>query len=66
MGYATELVRLCLAPDWQNRQLSEVRAFAHPENTASRRVLLKSGFTEERFIPSMNRHLYRVTISDRS
>ncbi|WP_036347646.1 GNAT family N-acetyltransferase [Microvirga sp. BSC39] len=62
-GYATELVRFSLALLRQDRALSVVRAFAHPENTASRRVLLKAGFTEERFIPFMNRHLYRADLS---
>jgi len=63
-GYATELVQFCLALLRRNRVLSEIRAFAHPENSASRRVLLKAGFKEERFIPSMNRHLYRASLSD--
>jgi RimJ/RimL family protein N-acetyltransferase len=61
-GYATELVRFCLALLRQSRALCEVKAFAHPENAASRSVLLKAGFTEERFIPSMNRHLYRASL----
>ena len=43
-GYATELVQFCLAHLRQDRARSEVRAFAHPENAASRRVLLKAGF----------------------
>jgi RimJ/RimL family protein N-acetyltransferase len=63
-GYATELVQFCLALLRRSRVLSEVRAFAHPENAASRRILLKAGFVEERFIPSMNRHLYRASLSD--
>ena len=65
-GYAIELVQFCLALLRQSSVMSEVRAFAHPENAASRRVLMKAGFAEERFIPSMNRHLYRASLSDQS
>jgi RimJ/RimL family protein N-acetyltransferase len=39
-------------------RLSEVRAFARPDNIASRRVLEKSGFAEVRFVPEMGRLLY--------
>jgi RimJ/RimL family protein N-acetyltransferase len=38
--------------------LAEVKAFAHPENAASRKVLSKAGFEEVRFVPAMNRFLY--------
>lgn len=39
--------------------LPEVRAFARPENTASRRVLEKAGFEVVEFIPAMGRLLFR-------
>lgn len=39
-------------------KLSEVRAFAHSENTSSQRVLTKAGFMAVRFIPTMNRLLF--------
>lgn len=57
-GYATELTQasLRLAKDL-NAGL--VRAFAHPENLASQRVLEKSGFVFERFVTEMHRRLYR-------
>lgn len=58
-GYATELVAFCLRIADDALKLPEVKAFAHPENTASRRVLEKSGFEVERFLPEMNRHLFR-------
>jgi ribosomal-protein-alanine N-acetyltransferase len=39
--------------------LPEVRAFARPDNAASRRVLERAGFEVVRFIPAMERFLYR-------
>jgi RimJ/RimL family protein N-acetyltransferase len=57
-GLATEFTRFCLALAHGPLRLIEVRAFAHPDNVASRRVLAKSGFTEQRFLPAMNRYLY--------
>jgi [ribosomal protein S5]-alanine N-acetyltransferase len=57
-GYASELARFALALAHGAHGLAEVRAFAHPDNPASRRVLAKLGFTEERFLPAMNRYLY--------
>jgi ribosomal-protein-alanine N-acetyltransferase len=58
-GYATELVSACLELADRELELAAVRAFAHPENTGSRRVLEKSGFEVERFVPKMTRFLYR-------
>jgi ribosomal-protein-alanine N-acetyltransferase len=40
-------------------RLAEVRAFAHPENAGSRRVLEKAGFEVLRFVPKMARFLYK-------
>jgi RimJ/RimL family protein N-acetyltransferase len=57
-GYATELTRFCLELAHQRLGRAEVRAFAHPDNAASRRVLEKTGFEEQRFLPAMNRYLY--------
>jgi ribosomal-protein-alanine N-acetyltransferase len=57
-GYATELTRFCIDVAERNRRWSRIRAFAHPDNAASRRVLLKAGFEEERFVPAMERYLY--------
>jgi [ribosomal protein S5]-alanine N-acetyltransferase len=39
--------------------LAEVVAFSHADNAASRRVLKKAGFALDRFIPDMDRQLYR-------
>jgi len=41
----------------------EVNAFAMPENTASIRVLQKSGFTLVRYEPELERNHYVVTAS---
>jgi [ribosomal protein S5]-alanine N-acetyltransferase len=58
-GYASELVRRCLEVAHAQLRLSSVAAFAHPDNIASRRVLEKCGFEADRFIPDMQRFLYR-------
>ena len=58
-GLATELARACLA--WADATLAatEVRAFVHPENTASRRLLQRAGFETIRFLPDKRRLLLR-------
>lgn len=58
-GYATELVSAALDVADNALQLPEVRAFARPENAASRRILAKFGFQDVRFVPDMQRMLYR-------
>ena len=58
-GYATELVAASLDLADRVLELPEVRAFARPENAASRRVLEKAGFEIVRFVPEMERWLYR-------
>jgi len=58
-GYATELVAASLDLADRVLELPEVRAFARAENAASRRVLEKAGFEIVRFIPEMERWLYR-------
>jgi [ribosomal protein S5]-alanine N-acetyltransferase len=57
-GYASELVAACTEVADHTLSLPEVRAFAHPENTPSQRVLEKAGFKVDRFVPEMNRFLY--------
>ncbi|MCW3474072.1 GNAT family N-acetyltransferase [Limobrevibacterium gyesilva] len=64
-GYASELTRFCLGMARHQLGLTAVSAFAHPENTASRRVLEKAGFVQERFVPAMNRHLYTCRLQAR-
>lgn len=58
-GYATELVAAALDVADNLLHLSEVRAFAKPANLASRRVLERSGFEEVRFVPELERLMYR-------
>jgi ribosomal-protein-alanine N-acetyltransferase len=58
-GYATELTTACTSLADNELHLPEVHAFARPENTGSRRVLEKAGFEVVRFIPAMERLLYR-------
>jgi ribosomal-protein-alanine N-acetyltransferase len=58
-GYATELVAACMSLADDVLQLVDVRAFARPENFPSRRVLEKAGFKAVRFVPEMERILYR-------
>jgi [ribosomal protein S5]-alanine N-acetyltransferase len=58
-GFATELTQHCIEmarvqPDWPS-----LHAFAHPDNVASRRVLAKTGFKQQRYVPEMERLLYR-------
>ncbi|WP_299616568.1 GNAT family N-acetyltransferase [Pelagibius sp.] len=57
-GYATEVTQAAI--DQAARLgLEQVLAFAHPDNTASQRVLQKAGFKTLRFVEEMNRNLYR-------
>ena len=57
-GYATELTRYCLRLAREAFRIASVRAFAHPDNLASRRVLEKAGFREASFVSEMSRLLY--------
>ncbi|WP_108661464.1 GNAT family N-acetyltransferase [Acuticoccus kandeliae] len=57
-GYASELVRAALREADTRHGLAEVRAFAHPDNGGSRRVLEKAGFRTVRFVPEMDRFLF--------
>ena len=58
-GYATELAMFCVEVARQDLRIDVLTAFAHPDNAGSRRVLEKAGFSVERFVPDMHRHLYR-------
>ena len=58
-GYASEMLAASMAIADHTLRLTEVRAFAHPDNTGSRRVLKKAGFEVVRFVPEMERFLYR-------
>jgi ribosomal-protein-alanine N-acetyltransferase len=58
-GYASELAAASIAEARDGLKLPELRAFAKPENVGSCRVLEKAGFTRERYVPELERHLYR-------
>ncbi|WP_158924235.1 GNAT family N-acetyltransferase [Acidisphaera sp. S103] len=58
-GYATELTQACTAFADDVLGVPELRAFARPGNIGSRRVLQKAGFDVVRFVPEMDRFLYR-------
>ena len=58
-GYASELMAACTAIADEVLRVPEITAFAHPENGGSRRVLEKAGFEPVRFVPEMERMLFR-------
>jgi len=62
-GYASELVAFALERARDVLGVSQVVAFAHAENAASRRVLEKAGFAVDRFLPEMDRYLYRKRLA---
>jgi RimJ/RimL family protein N-acetyltransferase len=57
-GYASELALACAFLADKVLKLPEVRAFAHPKNIGSQRVLEKAGFQMMRSISEMDRLLY--------
>ena len=61
-GYATELVLHCVVIARRQTHWPVLRAFAHPDNIASQRVLSKAGFRQERFVPEMERFLYSLAL----
>ena len=61
-GYAGELVAASL--DYARAtKLTEISAFVHPDNAASRRVLDRAGFTVERFVPKLTRWMLRCDLN---
>ena len=58
-GYATELIGVCISLADHVLLLPEIQGFARPENVGSRRLLEKTGFKVVRFVPEMERLLYR-------
>jgi [ribosomal protein S5]-alanine N-acetyltransferase len=63
-GYASETVGACMSVADHALRLLEVRAFAHPANLGSQRVLEKASFEVVRFVPEMDRLLYRRVRQD--
>lgn len=64
-GYASELVAACTQMA-DMRVTPVLRAFCHPQNHASRRVLEKNGFVLARFIQEANRNLFERIAQGRS
>lgn len=60
-GFAGELVAASLDRA-RGLGLPSVRAFVHPDNAASRRVLERAGFAVEGWIPEMTRWLLRIEL----
>jgi [ribosomal protein S5]-alanine N-acetyltransferase len=58
-GYASELVTAAIEMADHVLRLPEVWAFTRPDNFASARVLEKAGFQVARWVPEMERNLYR-------
>lgn len=64
-GFGTELVGEALKQGFGKFDLTEINAFAHPQNAASIRVLEKNGFQFMAFRPTLNRNHYRLYRKDR-
>ncbi|SFB94722.1 Protein N-acetyltransferase, RimJ/RimL family [Bosea sp. CRIB-10] len=62
-GYASELAAASVAEASDRLRLPELRAFARPENLGSCRVLEKAGFIRQRYVPELERHLYRHALA---
>ncbi|WP_332683944.1 GNAT family N-acetyltransferase [Bosea sp. (in: a-proteobacteria)] len=62
-GYATELAGASLVEARGHLRLPELHAFARPENAGSCRVLEKAGFERLRYIPELERYLYRHALA---
>ena len=63
-GFASELTSYCVGVAQQQARWPTLSAFAHPDNVASQNVLAKCGFRQERFVPEMERWLYRRDLCD--
>lgn len=58
LGYASECAEFSVRFAQQKLKLSKLVAFAHPENIASNRVLIRSGFAYLKYIKILNRNYY--------
>lgn len=61
-GFASEMVAAALDAARRDGRVGRVRAFAHPDNAGSRRVLEKAGFQQVEFLPAMQRILFSVSV----
>jgi [ribosomal protein S5]-alanine N-acetyltransferase len=65
-GYATELVLTSLSHAFEASSISQVSAFAMPNNVGSVRVLEKCGFNFLRYEPRLERNHYQANRASRS
>jgi ribosomal-protein-alanine N-acetyltransferase len=63
-GFATELGRASLIYGFRDLKLSELGAFARPENQGSIHVLVKCGFKFLRYEPTLERNHYTIRRDD--
>ena len=61
-GYASELAKFAVNYAATYIGLKKVVAFAHPENIASNRVLIKVGFKLVRYLKTMNRNYFEFSL----
>ena len=57
-GFGTELSRMALKIADDELRVSQVSAFAHPDNEASNKLLKAVGFEHLRYVAEMDRNLY--------
>jgi [ribosomal protein S5]-alanine N-acetyltransferase len=62
-GYATELAMACISVARDELHLDKIIAFSHPDNAASQNVLRKAGFERQKFLPEMNRYLFKARLA---
>ncbi|MFM2486958.1 GNAT family N-acetyltransferase [Celerinatantimonas yamalensis] len=61
-GYASELAEFSMNYAATVIGLNKVVAFAHPENIASNRILVKVGFKPVRYLKAMNRNYFEFSL----
>jgi ribosomal-protein-alanine N-acetyltransferase len=59
-GFATELVQASVDYGFLQHNLTEINAYAHPDNGASARVLEKCGFQFQCFEPKLDRNRFLI------
>ena len=59
-GYATDFTKAAINFAFQHTDITRIVATAMPENKGSMRVLEKSGFTFEKYVPANNRNHYQI------
>lgn len=62
LGYASELANFATSYASNVIGLSKIVAFAHPENIASNRILVKVGFKPVGYLKAMNRNYFEFSL----